>query len=111
MNLLKQALLYITLLGLVACSHSPSTEQTKEAIMDYYMEQSRSSGGGSFSITDIIIVSSNEVDEEKCLVKARVKGTHENHSLPENHGPSAVDYENEYTLEKQNKIWIVKAIR
>jgi len=100
-------LLLAFVLLIASCGPKLNAQDSRDAIMHYYSELSLADGSGTYTISSIEITSQEKQSDGKWLVKARVTGSFENASLPDNEGPKPFDYENEYTLEKQDKIWKV----
>lgn len=107
----KNGLWIMAVLLLTNCGQKTNAQDAEKAIRHYYDEVSLADGGGTYSIDSVIIIWQHKQPDGIWLVKARITGSFENGSLPENEGPEAFDSENEYTLEQENKLWKVVSIK
>ena len=111
MRLFYRFLFLCIIVLLTSCEEKLNNEQAKEAIQEYYNDASLAAGGGTYTISSIEISSTEQQNDSTWNVKAKASGSHVNYSLPGQQHPKNFDYENEYTIEKQNKLWKVISIK
>ena len=96
---------------IISCEQKFSDEQAKEAIQQYYNEASLAAGGGTFTISSIEILSTQQLNDSTYTVKASVNGSHVNNSIAGEQIPEDFVYNNEYNISKQDKLWKVTFIK
>lgn len=106
----KLILSLLSIIVLSSCEEKLTNDQAKEAIQKHYDKASLADGSATYEISTIEIISSKKQKGDVWNVKARVKGTTANYSLPHTEGPEDFNYENSYTIERKDNIWQVTSI-